>query len=64
MNDPMTAFKATVEAINDGEITVEEMHDAYTGSYGYVDADFRKLEYFALQVAELLRLTIERRDSH
>jgi hypothetical protein len=61
-NPKINDFVATVEAVNDSEITVAEMHDNYANTAGYWDDDtLGRLEYFAERIQELVAMGKERR---
>jgi len=56
-NPKVNDFVATVEAVNDGELTPEEMHETYANAQGYLDCDtLSRLEYFAERVREAIAI--------
>lgn len=57
MSEKVNDFVAAVEAINDDELTIQEMHDAYANSDGLVaDFDLKRLEYVVTRLQLVVRL--------
>ena len=61
----MESFINAVAVINNGEVTIQELHDAFSGPYGIVDGQqLLDIEYFAAKVQELLHLINQTRASY
>lgn len=57
MRKTINDFVDTVEAVNNGELTPEEMHETYANAQSYLDCvTLSRLEYFAERVQEVIAI--------